>query len=253
MNIETKKGKDKKGITRFVYKEYGKVCKYCGEKYVATHNRSQFCNYNCGQKYRYQHTDNGIKKQIIKEGTERARKSFKNKTYEEQKKIWTKKNSKKSETIKICKYGTTDIKEIEIIKNAFLLENKKAYRAMRCRDPFVKMKSCLYRRLNALVRGDCKKSHFEQYLGCSFEEFKQYLESKFVDGMTWENHSRYGWHIDHIKPCVSFDLSKEDQIRECFNYKNLQPLWAKENLTKSSKLNWVRQNERCTMLAVIED
>jgi len=115
------------------------------------------------------------------------------------------------------------------------------------------MKNSLYGRLNALLKGRGKKEHFEQYLGCSFEEFKTYLESKFVDGMTWENHSRYGWHIDHIKPCVSFDLSKEDQIRECFNYKNLQPLWAKENLTKSSKLNWVRQNERCTMLAVIED
>lgn len=60
--------------------------------------------------------------------------------------------------------------------------------------------------------------------------------------MTWDNHGRgcngkglEEWHIDHIKPCASFDLSKSKEQLKCFNYKNLQPLWAEDNLSKGSK------------------
>jgi hypothetical protein len=63
-------------------------------------------------------------------------------------------------------------------------------------------------------------------LGCSINEFKQYLESKFTKGMTWENYGKNGWHIDHIKPCDSFDLTLPDEQKKCFHYTNLQPLWA---------------------------
>ena len=52
--------------------------------------------------------------------------------------------------------------------------------------------------------------------------------------MTWDNHGK--WHIDHIKPCASFDLLHKKQQRKCFYYKNLQPLWAQENLSKGAKI-----------------
>lgn len=84
-------------------------------------------------------------------------------------------------------------------------------------------------------RGDKSKSTME-LLGCSIEELKTYLESKFKQGMNWENHSFYGWHIDHIKPCASFDLSKSQQQKICFHYMNLQPLWAKDNLSKHTTI-----------------
>ena len=62
---------------------------------------------------------------------------------------------------------------------------------------------------------------------------KNHLEKQFKEGMTWDN---YGlWHIDHIKPCASFDLICPVQQLACFHYKNLQPLWALENLQKSAK------------------
>jgi hypothetical protein len=54
--------------------------------------------------------------------------------------------------------------------------------------------------------------------------------------MSWKNYGK--WHIDHIRPCSSFDLSDPQQQRTCFNYSNLQPLWAKDNLNKSNKLDW---------------
>lgn len=71
-------------------------------------------------------------------------------------------------------------------------------------------------------------------LGCSVDALKKHLESKFTVGMTWDN---YGlWHIDHIKPLAKFDLSVKSQAEEVCHYTNLQPLWASENIRKSSKM-----------------
>jgi hypothetical protein len=75
-------------------------------------------------------------------------------------------------------------------------------------------------------------------LGCTVEELKTHIENQFEDGMTWENWAHDGWHLDHIIPCSSFDLTKKKEQKKCFHYTNLQPLWAEDNLSKSSKLNW---------------
>jgi hypothetical protein len=72
-------------------------------------------------------------------------------------------------------------------------------------------------------------------LGCDVITFKKYLESQFKEGMNWNNYGRKGWHIDHIRPCSNFDLSNLEQQKQCFHYTNLQPLWWKDNLIKSSK------------------
>ena len=71
-------------------------------------------------------------------------------------------------------------------------------------------------------------------LGCTIRELREYLSSKFLDGMTWQN---YGdWHVDHIKPLASFDLTDEEQFKEACNYTNLQPMWGKDNYAKGRKL-----------------
>ena len=90
-------------------------------------------------------------------------------------------------------------------------------------------------RLNSAINNNYKAGSAVKDLGCSIEELKQYLESKFLPGMTWDNWTIDGWHIDHIKPLTSFDLIDREQLLEACHYTNLQPLWAKDNLSKGAK------------------
>ena len=93
----------------------------------------------------------------------------------------------------------------------------------------------LRERLRVALQNNSKGTKTKDMLGCSIEEFKQYLESKFTKGMDWSNYGRKGWHIDHIRPCISFDMSDPEQPKQCFHYTNLQPLWWEDNLKKYSK------------------
>lgn len=81
--------------------------------------------------------------------------------------------------------------------------------------------------------GYLKGSKTESILGCSFEEFKLYLESRFEDWMTWENYGlfngelNYGWDIDHIIPLDSAET--EEDIIKLNHFTNLQPLCSYTN------------------------
>jgi len=89
----------------------------------------------------------------------------------------------------------------------------------------------------ALRASESKKySRFIDLVGASIESVRAHLEQQFKPGMTWANYGKIGWHIDHIKPCASFDLSDPNQQKACFHYSNLQPLWALDNLSKGAKL-----------------
>lgn len=74
-----------------------------------------------------------------------------------------------------------------------------------------------------------------ELIGCGPKELRAHLESLWTEGMSWDNYSYTGWHIDHIKPCCEFDLTDPEQQKQCFHYTNLQPLWAKDNLDKRTK------------------
>jgi hypothetical protein len=99
-----------------------------------------------------------------------------------------------------------------------------------------KLSSNLRSRLKSAIKCNYKSGSAVKDLGCSIDELKTYLESKFSPGMTWDNWSLDGWHIDHIKPLASFDLTDRKQLLEACHYTNLQPLWASDNLTKSDKI-----------------
>jgi hypothetical protein len=84
--------------------------------------------------------------------------------------------------------------------------------------------------------GAVKSEGTEAILGCALAFYRAYLESLFRPGMTWANHGRKGWHIDHKKPCASFDLTDPAQFKACFHYTNTQPLWWNDNLSKGDRL-----------------
>jgi len=104
-------------------------------------------------------------------------------------------------------------------------------------DPEFKLASTLRSYINSSIKNaDSKKDQSTiKLLGCTYKEAKKHIETLFTEDMTWENHGTYGWHIDHIKPIAIFHLTDLNQQKECFNYKNLQPLWAEDNLKKSKK------------------
>jgi hypothetical protein len=81
-----------------------------------------------------------------------------------------------------------------------------------------------------------KSSRTIELLCCSARWLVAWLEVQFRPGMTWENHGS-GWHVDHIRPCSTFDLTDPQQQKLCFHYTNLQPLFPPENLSKHAK--WV--------------
>lgn len=85
----------------------------------------------------------------------------------------------------------------------------------------------------ALLKG-YKSARTEDLIGCTIPELRLHLESKFKEGMSWENHSITGWHVDHIVPCDSFDLTSPEEQKKCFHYSNLQPLWYDENIRKGT-------------------
>ena len=81
-------------------------------------------------------------------------------------------------------------------------------------------------------KGYTKKSKSYTILGAEWNVVKEYFESLFVDGMNWDNYGE--WHIDHIIP-ISTSCCEDEVVKLCY-YKNLQPLWAKDNLLKSNKI-----------------
>ena len=106
-------------------------------------------------------------------------------------------------------------------------------------DPIYKFSHDIRSLINgSFKRRGCKKPiKTEQILGCSIEEFRNYILSKCPEGVTLENFTRYGYHIDHIIPLAS--ASTEEEIIKLCHYTNLQPLWCKDNLLKSNKLDVV--------------
>jgi hypothetical protein len=102
-----------------------------------------------------------------------------------------------------------------------------------------KLTNNLRSRIYNALKGNNKSKHTMELIGCSIENLKIHLKNQFTKGMSWKNHGNgcHGrgmkeWHVDHIIPCTFFDLSKPEEQQKCFNYKNLQPLWALENIKK---------------------
>ena len=113
--------------------------------------------------------------------------------------------------------------------------NRRYWKDRRSVDVIFRIKNNMRNRVNSLLKGNIKESSIIDYIGLSIEDLKKHLESQFQPGMTWDNYGKGGWHIDHIVPCSKFDFSKEEDLKKCWHYSNLQPLWEEDNLRKWCK------------------
>jgi len=245
----------KKKLSNFVKLEENKpICSICGNSFEKTKHNKIYCSKSCkhrqgwiknkktksisNKKYRL------INKKKIKERRIETSKIYREKNKEEIKKKqleFYKKNKKR-----LCEIQ----KEYRKNNKNSISETKKLYRKNNrtkinqnlkekyCTDFSFKLSQILRKRLRNGLRAQktTKTNKTVDLIGCSFDFVKIHLEKQFKEGMTWENHGLYGWHIDHIIPCASFDLTDPEQQKKCFHYTNLQPLWAAENMSKGAKI-----------------
>lgn len=117
-----------------------------------------------------------------------------------------------------------------------LLEKRREYIRLRLRtNPEFRLRHYLRSRLWRPLLGRAKSAKTLELLGCSISELRSHLESKFKPGMSWENYGPI-WHVDHIKPIISFDLTDPEQQRLCCHWSNLQPLFAADNISKGGRV-----------------
>lgn len=144
----------------------------------------------------------------------------------------------KKRIYKLKNYKKLKLKNKIYRNNPINKKRKKLWELNRLKtNPAFRIRKNLKTRLYHAVRGFSKSKKTMELLGCTVEELKKYLESKFLFEMSWSNYGKI-WEIDHIQPCSSFDLSKEEEQIKCFHYNNLQPLWSKLNRMKSDNLDF---------------
>jgi hypothetical protein len=116
-------------------------------------------------------------------------------------------------------------------KHAHCVEISAKVRARRQSNSEFRMKTNLRNRVKAAMRGGKKCSGTSVLLAMELPEFRIYIQGQFRPGMTWENYGPV-WHLDHVRPCASFDLTNPEEQKICFRWDNHQPLFAEDNLRK---------------------
>lgn len=104
------------------------------------------------------------------------------------------------------------------------------------KDITYRLNNLMSKRVNLSLKGNKENRHWEDLVGYSLEDLKRHLESKFKDGMNWENIGK--WHIDHIIPVSlwKFNSYNDGEFKQCWALCNLQPLWGKDNLSKGNRV-----------------
>ena len=153
-------------------------------------------------------------------------------------KAWVENNKERRRAYK-AEWDRKNRESVSEYNKAYHRKHKDSTNA-RIRDRYA---SDLHMKFYQVVRGAYRRVTGEGFtneevtdiLGCTLEEYRDYLESKFQPGMTWENHTRDGWHIDHILPLKESEMPEEEKLKR-LHYTNTQPLWAKDNISKGNKI-----------------
>jgi hypothetical protein len=162
-------------------------------------------------------------KDYLKEYREENKEQIKEqgKEYREENKEQIKENNKR--------YYEENKEQIKVQRRTYQRDKRK-------NDPLYRITQSLRGRVGSAIKKawGTKSTRTLELLGCDIDAVRDHLEKQFQEGMSWDNYGE--WHIDHILPCASFDLTDPEQQKKCFNYTNLQPLWAKDNLSKGATI-----------------
>ena len=176
----------------------------------------------CFKKFPINHAQKYCSKTCAKEGRLKKRK------------LWFKNSEKgKAQIQKQLTVWNINYRKTKSGKEA----NKRYVRKKISNDPAYKMGQNFRKRLWIFIkRGNkkfTKRNSTYKMIGCTAKFLKEYIEARFKPGMNWENYSKEVWHIDHIKPLSS--AKNNEDMEKLMHYTNLQPLWAKDNLSKGDK------------------
>jgi hypothetical protein len=147
---------------------------------------------------------------------------------------WRKENPEK-----VRQYGRTSTARLREINPGRLTERNKNKEKKLRKKLVNRLAKALRNRLRNILKGRAKIGSAVRDLGCSLEELKTYLESRWKEGMSWVNygHGVGKWGIDHIIPLSAFDLTNRQHVVLACHHLNLQPLWHEENSSKGAKLD----------------
>jgi hypothetical protein len=127
----------------------------------------------------------------------------------------------------------------ESAKNKRREWHRRRHQIRKATDPIYDIKRRLKFRIHHLMKKmDCVKSQTSmKLLGCTIQFFKEWIESQFPDDMSWAD--RKSFHLDHVRPCASYNLLNPDEQKQCFSWMNYRPMWATENLSKGDRVDWI--------------
>ena len=214
---------------------------FCKDKTKKDGHRSQCkaCVSELNKKYREENKEkiSEHKNKYYEEKREKI-KEYKKKHYEENKEKINERTRKyyKENKEKIMKYYEENKEKVSERQKKYSKEHKEErneYRRNRFKtDKGFGILCRLRARLHKVLKGKNKSASTMKLVGCTIEELLNHLEKTKVEGKDYSDA-----HVDHIRPCASFDLTDPEQQRECFHYTNLQWLPAKENMSKGAKWN----------------
>ena len=136
----------------------------------------------------------------------------------------------------IAEYNATHREQKAEYDAGHLQQAAKRQRERMKNDVQYKLACNLRHRIGLAIKNNQKVGSAVKDLGCSIEQFMLHIEQQFEPGMSWDNWANDTWHLDHIRPLSSFDLTDRSQFLTACNWLNYQPLWATDNRRKHNKI-----------------